>query len=260
MKNTWLLLLLILLWIGPATAQSSYESAAQRVTNHYIQMLSLSASEAAAIKLAVQQLEEKGLYSKIHALYIGRHFSGEHLLNVMNPSPLDGALRISADAGEPEVADGGLLIKSDVSLNTHFVNDEAAGAPLLSLFWITDENVNVNLSSGTSPFDVASRYDDGKCYISIWASATGLEVPPAPAGFSLIQRSDDETVALYRTDSTFTENLPITSRNPMGGELVIKGDRNKEYSLKLFGIADSFTPTEVQVLRAILEQLNENLF
>ena len=258
MKN-WLLLLVTMHAAMAAPAQTNVETAAQRITSVYLRQVSASSNEQISIKNAVKQLEEVGLYKKIHALYIFRHFKDQNLLNVVNPSAFDGAFRLSVESGDPQVSDSGLVITGDVKLQTHFVADQTAAAPFLSLFWMADEDINFTVSSGSSPFDISSRYPDGKCYISIWAAAKGIIVPPAPAGFTVVQRSDSATVELFRTDSVYQETLPITSANPLGGELEILGDRNKAYTLKIFGIADAFTKAEVQKLREILEQMMEGL-
>lgn len=258
MKN-WLLLLVTMHAAMAAPAQSTAETAAQRITSLYLQQVSASSAEQVSIKSAMRQLEESGLYKKTHALYIFRHFKGENLLNLVNPSAFDGAFRLSVESGDPQVCDSGLIITGDVRLQTHFVADQAATAPFLSLFWMADEGINFSVSSGASPFDISSRYTDGKNYISIWAASKGIIVPPAPAGFTLVQRSDFATVELFRADSVYKETLPITSANPLGGELEILGDRNKTYTLKIFGIAEAFTAAEVQKLREILEQMMEEL-
>jgi hypothetical protein len=246
--------------IIPGRAQNvPEESAAQRVTNSYVSLLSLSGTEKSAVKKAVKALESKGLYSKLLSLNIGKYFRDSKCYNLLIPSNHEGAFTLTIETGIPQVMDGGIRLGDGDQLNTHFINDLAEGAPNVGVFWYSGTAIKGHLIRSNSPFNITPRHSNGRAYVSIWASSSGVPVPQGQGGFGLAQRRNSDSVELYDGVNRYTEQLAINSPHPQGSEILIQGNQEEDFILKVFGITEALTEQQVADLKEIIDQLVNDL-
>ena len=259
MKISFVAICLLIQFCGHA--QDSLQarlSAAQRITSRYITLLSLSVNEQAALKKAVQSLEDKGLYYKLLSFNIGRFTQQGKCYNLLAPFTDDGSLTLTFDAGTPEKLSSGIKLSSTDILDTHFVNDLASDAPYIGVFCYTDTNVTKPFINSASPFKI-NPYEGGKVYVSIWGAASGIAVPPTPFVFSLGQRTDDDHVEFFHDDTKYSETLPIDTQNPTGNHIYITGNSSGDLILKVFGFTKSLTQQQASDLKQIIGQLMADL-
>lgn len=234
------------------------ETPAQRVTNKFIATLSLSASDKTAIKKAVDSLEAKGLYYKLLTLNIGKYFANNKCYNLVNPSDYDGAFIMTILAGNPQQVPSGIRLANGDRLNTHFSNDRATDAPGLGVFWYTDIGVNRLIVTSNSPFKIEPRVN-GKAFVNIWNTSTGIPVPASPPGFSLAQRPNNTTVEIYQGATRYATTLNVLSASPLGRDTYVQGNTESPFVLKVFGITEALSPQEVADLKTIIDQLVTDL-
>jgi hypothetical protein len=235
-------------------AQTIIETPAQTITNQYVTISSATEAEKTAIKKAVYELEQAGIYNKLFSLNIGKFFKDSRCYNLIVPLDYDGAFTLSVKAGSPSETSEGIRLGDGDSLSTHFMNHLPSNAPEIGMFWYTDVGVNKGIIASLSPFNIEPCFE-GKAYVNIWNTADGIPVPPTPAGFCLAQRIDASTVEFYQGTTKFSEALPINSPNPVGNETIICGNSDGAYVLKVFGITEALTESQVSDLKKIIDQL-----
>jgi hypothetical protein len=69
------------------------ESAAQRVTNGFVSINSLSGNDYRAVKKLTAALEREGLYNKVLQLCAGKFWDGTYAYNLVNPTAYDYSFR-----------------------------------------------------------------------------------------------------------------------------------------------------------------------
>lgn len=227
--------------------------ASQRVVNKFSDFLSVSNSERTALIKAVRSLEEKGIYSKLISLNIGKFFLNNKCYNLLAPLDYDGAFSLTINAGSPIATSKGIELHAGDELNTHFINDLAINAPDIGVFWYTNKGVDKPVIYSSSPFNIVTRDFDGRVYVNIWANSDGIPVPDSSSQFNLAERMG-QNVQFYLDSVKYEMTEEINSANPIGNELLIQNKGN-DFTLKIFGITEALNEQEVDDLKKILDEL-----
>lgn len=230
----------------------------QIVTDKYITLVGASNADGLSIKKAVRSLEETGIYNKLISLNIGKYTTSGKCYNLIIPTNDSGSFMLTVKAGSVPVVSAGLQVGTGDTLDTHFINDLAHNAPFIGAFWITDIGVQSQMISSASPFNIFP-YDGGTtAYVNIWSSTFGVAVPAPPAGFSMAQRYNTDTLHFYQGVNKYIIVSSINSSGPSNNKTFIPGGPST-FVLKVFGLCETLSQAEVGQLKQILDQLLTDL-
>lgn len=237
------------------------ETSAQYVTRQYLLLNNITGADAVAFKRFTAALEDAGLYYKIAKLTFYKYWTASNrCYNFVAPLAYNGAFTDSVHTGTIATVAGGIELSSGDTINTYWINDLMSAAPNIGAFYYTP-TANVDdplILSLTSPFSMQARFNN-KAYVNVWASASGVSVPATGSGFFLGQRIDASTVEWYQGSVKYSESVAVSSPNPTNTTTYIVGNATAPVTLYVQGFCEALTESEVVNLKAIIEQLLEDL-